>query len=170
VPFPHHFDQQAVRCDSRQVPPLSAWVYDNAVTHLHNSLIAEAACFYSILLNQILSICHSIQHPLWLAALSAAHVAYAGFAAGVGDTHRHVTAVLADLPSCCTGLLVCVLLSAAVGHAVVLHVVNCRYPCLHSLQAVPPARAPHPSAADTPAASLPLVGTFACRKPQEGMH
>jgi hypothetical protein len=50
-------------------------VYDGDVTHLHNYLIAEAAYFYSILLKQLLSICHSIQHPLWLAALSAAHVA-----------------------------------------------------------------------------------------------
>jgi hypothetical protein len=75
VPFPHHFDQQAVRCEHSKVPPLSARAYGNALAHLYLLLLAEAAGFCSIHLNQLLPICQIIQHLLWPAAFAAAHVA-----------------------------------------------------------------------------------------------
>ena len=169
VPLPHHFHQQPGGCDHSQIPPLSAGVYHNALTHPHRSPLAQAACFHSILLNQHLSICYSIQHPLWLAAPASTHAASQGAAAGVGGTHRHVGTVLAELLANCACHLVGVLVCAAVGEAAMLQVVDSRQPCLLSLLAVLPTRPAH-FFPDTPAAAMLLMCLGACRNPQERRH
>jgi len=60
VALSHHFNQQTVRCDCGKVPPLSAGVYHSAIRQPHTLLLAQAACFHSIQLKQLLCICHII--------------------------------------------------------------------------------------------------------------
>jgi hypothetical protein len=99
VALSHNLNQQPVRGDHGKVPPLSARAHHNAPTHVHAPHAWQAACFYSIQLNQLLCICHIIQHPLRLAAPTAAYTARQCGGAGVGSTHGHVGTVLAGLLS-----------------------------------------------------------------------